>query len=353
MSRASEGRTACAAPSVSVIIPIYNVEKYLRKCLDSILGQTLGAERMEVICVDDGSTDASLAILNEYAARHANLIVEKQENSGPSIARNRGLKIAKGDYILFMDSDDWLTRPDALEKLHARAVEMRLDELIFCGDVAYDDADPSELFVSRSRRFKAEYDYSLVESGQETYVRLVANDDYPVVVWRRLYRREFLLENELWFIPDIVHQDQIYTRECAALAERVNCWDFVCHCYLVRGDSISAGKKKFPFKSIYARLVGLMRWEEFARAHLSGARADFIAACRTFEQQWSDSNARQYLELPRKQRSEFWETVPEEQRGELRERMSTAIANLRARRLKRFLLHPVQRLRSVLHRRLG
>lgn len=95
------------SPKISVIIPVYNVEKYLRKCLDTIILQTYN--NLEIICVNDGSTDGSEQILNEYAQKDSRIIVRNQENLGQSAARNKGLEIATGEYISFIDSDDWVS----------------------------------------------------------------------------------------------------------------------------------------------------------------------------------------------------------------------------------------------------
>ena len=91
---------------VSIIVPVYNVEKYLRKCLDSLINQTL--KDIEIICINDGSTDKSLEILEEYKNRDSRIILLNQENSGQSIARNNGIKKATGEYIGFVDPDDWV-----------------------------------------------------------------------------------------------------------------------------------------------------------------------------------------------------------------------------------------------------
>ena len=105
-------------PKVSVIIPVYNVEAYLRKCLDSVVNQTL--KDIEIICVDDGSTDGSAAILEEYAAKDVRIKIIKQENAGVNVARKEGLKLATGEWITFCDADDWI-EPDAIEKMVAAA----------------------------------------------------------------------------------------------------------------------------------------------------------------------------------------------------------------------------------------
>ena len=95
-------------PKISVIIPVYNVEKYLRECLDSIVNQTF--KDIEIICVDDGSTDKSLEILREYEQKDKRIIVISQPNKGVSTARNIGMQQATGKYMMFVDSDDYITQ---------------------------------------------------------------------------------------------------------------------------------------------------------------------------------------------------------------------------------------------------
>lgn len=95
---------------ISIIVPIYNAEKYLRQCLGSLLAQGISPEQYEIICIDDGSTDASLTIVKEYADQHHNIIVVSKENEGVSAARNKGLEMARGKYIWFVDADDWVAR---------------------------------------------------------------------------------------------------------------------------------------------------------------------------------------------------------------------------------------------------
>ena len=105
-------------PLVSVIIPIFNVENYLKKCLKSIINQTL--KDIEIICINDGSSDSSLNILNDFASSDERIIVLSQKNHGPAKSRNEGLKIAKGKYIFFVDSDDYI-QDYTLEKLYENA----------------------------------------------------------------------------------------------------------------------------------------------------------------------------------------------------------------------------------------
>uniref|UniRef100_UPI003864C4B3 glycosyltransferase family 2 protein n=1 Tax=Methanobrevibacter sp. TaxID=66852 RepID=UPI003864C4B3 len=113
---------------VSVIIPVYNVEKYLKECLDSVCNQTLA--NIEIICVNDGSTDNSLAILNEYAQKDGRIKIISQENQGLGAARNRGLEDASADYVYFLDSDDYIELT-TLEKLFNNAVSNSSDVVLF------------------------------------------------------------------------------------------------------------------------------------------------------------------------------------------------------------------------------
>ena len=115
---------------VSVIIPVYNVEKYLRECLESVINQTL--KDIEIICINDGSTDKSYEILKEYAKLDHRIRILNQSNMGQSAARNRGLEIAKGKYVYFMDSDDWLEK-DALKCLTDISESKNLQILYFDG----------------------------------------------------------------------------------------------------------------------------------------------------------------------------------------------------------------------------
>ena len=116
-------------PKVSIIIPVYNVERYLRECLDSVVGQTM--TDIEMICIEDCSTDHSWEILQEYVQREPRMILLRNErNSGLSYTRNRGIAVARGEYILFVDSDDYIVN-DAAEKMYRIAKENDLDVLRF------------------------------------------------------------------------------------------------------------------------------------------------------------------------------------------------------------------------------
>ena len=134
------GEMAEAMVAVSVIVPVYNVEKYLRKCLDGILSQTL--KDMEVIAVDDGSTDSSPSILREYAKKDGRIRVVSRQNGGAGAARNTGLALARGKYLFFHDPDDF-SAPRMLERLVANAERYNSD-VVVAGRMLYDNAARAE-----------------------------------------------------------------------------------------------------------------------------------------------------------------------------------------------------------------
>ena len=116
-------------PKISLIMPVYNAEKYLAEALESVFRQTF--KDYEVICVDDGSTDNSLKILQEFASKHENMTVITQENKRVSAARNAGFNVSKGEYVQFMDADDVL-RDNAFELAYKRISETNADMVVFC-----------------------------------------------------------------------------------------------------------------------------------------------------------------------------------------------------------------------------
>ena len=116
-------------PKISIIVPVYNVEKYLKKCIDSILSQTY--KNIEVICINDGSTDSCIDILKEYEKRDERIIVISKENGGLSAARNDGMKKSTGEYVFFVDSDDWI-ESDMCEVMLGKLIENDADACMCC-----------------------------------------------------------------------------------------------------------------------------------------------------------------------------------------------------------------------------
>lgn len=202
---------------VSIIIPVYNVEEYLEECLESVLKQKIGS--MEVICVNDGSTDSSQDILERFSGKFENFNIITQQNQGLSCARNAGLKVAKGEYIYFLDSDDKIT-PDAMEELYYYAKEKQTDVLLFDGVVFCEEKLQSGLEID-SNIYQRSREYKSVDTGLRILKNLNENDDYKVSVCLQFYKREFLENLHIRFIPGILHEDNLFSFQCMFWAKRV------------------------------------------------------------------------------------------------------------------------------------
>ena len=200
------------APKISVIIPVYNVEKYLPECLESILGQTL--KEIEIICVDDGSTDNSLPILKNYAAKDSRIKVISGENVGAGFARNKGLKVATGSFVAFFDADDFF-HPQMLEKMFEKATLDQAD-IVICNYVCFDDVSGKTIFVGRM-------DQNIVSASPIEPRRYSSNlfqlcEGY---LWQKLFNHAFLKKFDLSFCKDQLLEDAVFSYTAMALASQI------------------------------------------------------------------------------------------------------------------------------------
>lgn len=189
-------------PVFSVIVPVYNVEKYLESCLESLINQTL--ENMEIICINDGSTDDSLAIMNAYRKRDNRIILINKANEGVSSARNEGLRIARGEYIIFVDADDFVEK-NLCEKLHEEILQTNADIIVF----------EANIFPKRA----VEYEQWLLDTlnvNAKTYTdnctsALFKESCSKPFLWNKCYKKELLKKNNIWFNKDIkLGQDNLF-----------------------------------------------------------------------------------------------------------------------------------------------
>jgi len=194
---------------VSVIVPIYNMEVYVKECLDSILSQTL--KEIEVVCIDDGSTDRSWEILAEYAKADARILPIRQENLGVSTARNNGIKKASGKYLIFMDPDDWYPEEDILEVLFEKAEKSGCH--ICGGEFSEYDDRTGEVRTEFPEQY---FGYVFPNEGVIEYEDWQFDFGYH----RFLYNREFILEHQLYFPKLIRFQDPPFFVRAMITAER-------------------------------------------------------------------------------------------------------------------------------------
>lgn len=180
-------------PDVSVIVPVYKVEKYLHRCIDSLVNQTYG--NIEIILVDDGSPDGCAGMCDERALSDTRITVVHQQNCGLSSARNTGSDIAAGEYVIFLDSDDW-SEPQLVETLFER-VRISTCDAGVCGYYT----DYKSLNVTR-KLLVCDREEHISESNISDAIFKLLTDGGFDVVWNKIYRRAFLAENGLRFITD-------------------------------------------------------------------------------------------------------------------------------------------------------
>lgn len=200
-------------PKVSVIVPIYNVGKYLRQALDSLVNQTL--DDIEIVCIEDCSTDNSREILLEYAAKDDRIaLILHEKNLGLGIARNNGIKAAKAPYIMFLDSDDWLEL-DACEKAYNQ-ISKNDDDVVFFNS---NTCDVDGNLIHPDKKLKPYKDYL---DGTSFNLRSIKTNFVirKIAVWTKIYRKDFLFERNLFFPETVRGEDIIFTIRVLIEAER-------------------------------------------------------------------------------------------------------------------------------------
>lgn len=250
------------APKVSIIIPVYNVEQYVSECLESVVNQTL--REIEIICIHDKSTDGSLEILNKYAAKDKRIhIINNKENKGPSFARNRGMEVAKGEYIYFLDSDDMIV-PEAMKELYYIAQKEDLELILFDTKQIFENENFKNMCEYKSER---DHIYPGVFTGAELLKTFMANEEYDSSPCRQFWNRRYLLTNKLFFYEGILHEDLLFS-VCALLkTSRSKCLKRIYHIYKRRENSITT--KKLSWKNIegvftcYCQMLFLWKNENY------------------------------------------------------------------------------------------
>jgi len=227
-------------PKVSVIIPVYNLELYLRRCLDSVVCQTL--KDIEIICVNDGSTDGSPAILREYEGTDSRVRVADQENSGPGLARNTGIRMARGEYIGFVDGDDRV-EPEMYEKMYSAAKKNDSDMQVCT--IRWLDGD------GRDMQLACDYDQYLggrFGGGSVVFNRHDIADEIFMLnrfCWNKIYKMSFLEAHNIFFSPHRQFEDHVFHFLAFIKAERISMIrKSFYHYYKYRPGSLTARKER-------------------------------------------------------------------------------------------------------------
>ena len=317
---------ASSSPVLSLLIPIYNVERYLRECLDSALAQTL--EDIEIVCINDGSTDNSPAIIREYMERDARVKMIDKANSGYGDSMNRGLEMAHGKYVGILESDDFMA-PDALEKLVGAAER-------FGADFAKANFD---LYWSKPEERRELMELFKVKECNKPVCPSDTVDAFSLKpsIWSAVYCREFLNRNNIRFLPTpgAAFQDASFTFKVFALADTaVYLHDSVLsYRQDNEGSSVNSPNKVHCVNDEYAEIH---RWivEDYAETH---APQDVSKLLRFANIIKYDSYMWSYIRLNPKFYAEFLDRMAQEFRGaleahefELRDLKPWKRANLKA-----------------------
>lgn len=203
----------------SIIVPVYNVEKFLSECIASILIQTL--KDFEVICVNDGSTDKSLYILKEYANKDSRFKIISQENQGPGIARNKAIDIAQGDYIVFIDPDDFI-EPKMLEILNDRFSTTNVDIVQFNYITCQENGEYCGV-ENYQKRLKKIYGYSIKNNQIFNWSEIKRKNlqAMSLCVWDKAYKTDFIKRNRIRFAPNKHGEDHIFSISANLLANKI------------------------------------------------------------------------------------------------------------------------------------
>ena len=202
---------------VSVIMPIYNVASYLEEAFDSILNQSL--KEVEIIAVNDGSTDNSEEIIKKYQQKDKRIISFSQKNQGQSVARNLALQHATGEYIYMMDSDDVLTGPDVLQTCYEYAEKNHADFIFFDRDWLLEDKTDFSVSLHSTKYPEENKSYD----GESLLNLLLDTTSYNCVVWLLLIRHDHLKRLGLDFYPGIIHEDELFTTELMLSSSSIYC----------------------------------------------------------------------------------------------------------------------------------
>ncbi|KKB48864.1 hypothetical protein HMPREF1535_04093 [Parabacteroides goldsteinii DSM 19448 = WAL 12034] len=244
---------------VSIIIPVYNTEEFVEEAVRSIMNQTL--QDIEIIIINDGSTDNSLSIIRKLANEDDRIQVYSRGNQGPSATRNQGISIAKGKYLYFMDSDDYL-EPEALESCFFKCEENALDFIFFDADILNKETN-FNIHLNYQRKDCTSPD--TLYTGSQLFTILVEKNKYSPSPCLNLINTKFLKEINLLFLPGIIHEDQLFSTLLYLQANRVMCIHKNFFKRRFRSDSIMT--RKFSLKNIDSYFIITDRLFTYASEH--------------------------------------------------------------------------------------
>ena len=211
---------------VSIIVAAYNIEDYIKRCMYSIVNQTF--KDIEIIVVNDGSTDNTLNIINDFAKNDARIKIIDKKNGGLIEARKSGLEIASGEYILFLDGDDWL-HLEAIEKLYQEAKKDNFDIVLYNFYLAYDN-----------NKLEEKSSFEEIVKHEDDYLKLSLTGQIGANIWAKFLKRKFLIDNNIEFVKNITYAEDVATTNLLFMySPKVSTIDENLHYYYQRENSVT------------------------------------------------------------------------------------------------------------------
>lgn len=288
---------------VSVIVPLYNVQNYVGDCIQSLRTQT--CSDFEAICIDDCSTDHSLAVAKRAAHSDPRFrFLSMPHNSGVSAVRNEGIRQAQGDYLMFVDSDD-IVRGDAVEAASTLAVEEDLDDLYYTA-ASYCESD--EVAAIHCEDTIHRTDCHEVMTGPELFMWFRTHHEFWAPAQLHMVRRQFILDNDLFFYEGILHEDELYTAQTLAHAQRATYLNEQLYLRRFRKNSIMTSKKTI------ANIIGVFRvtqeMQKFIFDNADRYEDDFLESYTQRLTFLRDLAAHDARELPLSELEDYAATLP-------------------------------------------
>jgi len=250
-------------PFVSVVIPVYNVEKYIRECIESVLNQTL--KEIEIVCVNDGSPDNCLEIMEGYAEKDNRVTVVSRKNGGLSAARNSGIKYARGKYIYFLDSDDFITE-NAIEKLYCICEKDNIDVLYFGVENLYETEELKDKNKSYDNYYNRKQLFENAVTGEDLFSELIRQNMFVSSVPLQFIRLEILERSCLRFKEGILHEDELFSPQLIILADKAKIIEDKLYVRRVRESSIMTSlpshRNFIGYFTVYVSLLGKVVTDE-------------------------------------------------------------------------------------------
>lgn len=281
----------------SIIIPVYNVEKYLNECLDSIMGQNF--TDYEVILVNDGSADRSGEICDAFSKKHSQISVVHQRNQGQAVARNVGTELAKGKYVVFLDSDDYILDCDFLKKLAVKSYSN--PDVILYGYKKY--YENKQKFGTAVCDFP---DVSKISEPQEVIRELLRKDLYDGSPWSKAVRRDLLIEHDIRFPSGRISEDSDWYLQIVLIAQKYENINEAFVAYRQRQNSISQAPK---LQSLTDNIDMLERWVETIETNKK--IAEMKSALYAILARYYGNIMILYTRIPSKQRKKYLNRIKE------------------------------------------